>query len=97
MSIKATYTFIIPIGKKRYALTNVNLSNIWQEYFNKNKVTSSKTVTPLENAHRVVLETVWSNEADFNEFKARISSHTDAMNEYNEINNIQVTRVIEKL
>lgn len=97
MSIKVTYTFIIPIGKTRYFQSNVELNKIWTEYFNDGKVTTKKTIVPLEDSHKVVLEATWPNNEDYNDFESKIGVHTDAMNEYNQINNIQVTRVIEKL
>jgi hypothetical protein len=97
MTTKVTYKFIIPIGKTRYFQSNVELNKIWSDYFDAGKVTSTKTIVPLEDSHKVVLEATWLNDEDYNDFESKISVHTDAMNEYNRINNIQVTRVIEKL
>jgi hypothetical protein len=51
----------------------------------------------MDGANKLVLTTHWPNDADYKDFESKISSHTDAINEYNRINNIQVTRVIEKL
>jgi len=100
MATKVTYTFIIPVGKVRYFKSSPQLEELWRTYCLTTidtKVTTTKEVTSMDGANKLVLTTHWPNDADYKDFESKISSHTDAINEYNRINNIQVTRVIEKL
>lgn len=97
MAVKITYTFILPVGKVRYFQTQPDISKLWWELYDQEKITVTKQVEILDNGHKITLTTLWHNELDYQDFQSKIAGHTDAMNEYNRINNIEVTRVIEKL
>jgi hypothetical protein len=97
MAIQVTHTFTLPIGKVRYFQTQPDISDLWWKLFDEGKIEVTKQVQPLDIGHKITLKTLWHNESDFQFFESKIAGHTDAMNEYNRINNIEVTRVVKKL